>query len=246
MEIDVVLLPAHLQPGQLEGRAVVVFDVLRATTSMAAAFAVGVEEIRVFGDLPAARQAAAAFPGRRVLCGEEKCLPPDGFDLGNSPGAFDREAHGGRVAFMCTTNGTRAILAARRARALFVGALVNARAVAKALTHVNLPATLLCAGTGGRVAMEDLIGAGAVMNALADRGRGKPAGDAALIARRLFAGAKDNLAVVLAATAGGQNVTAAGLAADIEFAARLDALDVVGVVEGESPVVKRWLAPRET
>src|SRR5205085_294450 len=78
----------------------------------------GVREIRVFGDLPAARTAAAVFDGPadgRLLCGEENCLRPAGFDLGNSPGAFDPAACAGRVAFMSTTNGTRAILAARGA-----------------------------------------------------------------------------------------------------------------------------------
>jgi len=42
MKLDVVLLPALLQPEHLENRAVVVFDVLRATTSMTAALEVGV------------------------------------------------------------------------------------------------------------------------------------------------------------------------------------------------------------
>ena len=130
MKIDVVLLPRDLRPADLAGRSVVVFDVLRATTSMTAALAAGVSEIRVFGDLTAAKEAAGSFAGPRLLCGEDRCLPPPGFDLGNSPGAFNR-AHAGRPAFMSTTNGTRAILAARGAASIFVGALVNAGAVAR-------------------------------------------------------------------------------------------------------------------
>ncbi len=55
MNIDVVLLPRDLHRAHLDGRVVVVFDVLRATTSMAAALAAGVKEIRVFDDLDAAR-----------------------------------------------------------------------------------------------------------------------------------------------------------------------------------------------
>src|SRR5687767_9986732 len=98
MNVDVVLLPSELQPGQLAGRAVAVFDVLRATTTMAAALAAGVKEIRIFPDVAAARAAAAAYPGPQpILCGEAKCLPPPGFDLGNSPGAFQQAAHAGRI-----------------------------------------------------------------------------------------------------------------------------------------------------
>lgn len=224
------------------------FDVLRATTTMTAALEAGVREIRVFGDLASARAAVAAFTGPRILCGEEQCLPPPDFDLGNSPGAFMSDAHAGRVAFMSTTNGTRAILAARGARAILTGALVNARPVAAVLAGLRLPVTLLCAGTNGRVAMEDLLGAGAVLDALpAARAREagfEPSGDAALIARRLFAAARGDLPAALSESRGGRNVIDAGLAPDIEFAARLNALTAVGVVEGAAqaigPVVRRW------
>src|SRR5437764_990278 len=83
--VEVILLPADLRREHLDGRAVVVFDVLRATTTMTAALEAGVREIRVFGDLASAREAAAGFTEPRILCGEEQCLPPEGFDLGNSP-----------------------------------------------------------------------------------------------------------------------------------------------------------------
>jgi 2-phosphosulfolactate phosphatase len=213
---------------------------------MAAALAAGVREIRVFGDIAAARAAAAAFegpPARRLLCGEENCHRPAGFDLGNSPAAFDAKTCAGRVAFMSTTNGTRAILAARGARALLVGALVNAGAVARAAAALQLPVTLLCAGTNGQVAMEDLIGAGAVLDALlrADVPTAwRPSGDVALIARHLFAAARPDLPRVLAQAQGGQNVLAAGLGQDIDFAGRVDVLEAVGVVDGASPVVRPW------
>ena len=121
MQVQVVLLPRELKDSDVAGRTVVVFDVLRATTTMAAALAAGVGEIRVFGEVEAARSAAAGFPGPRVLCGEINALPPPGFDLGNSPGDFRRDLHAGRTVFMSTTNGTRAVVAARRAASLFVG-----------------------------------------------------------------------------------------------------------------------------
>src|SRR5690242_6789770 len=105
MKVDVVMLPKELTPALLEGRSVAVFDVLRATTTMTAALAAGVKEIRVFPDLAAAEVAARGFDGPRILCGVANCLAPAGFDLGNSPGDFRSDHHAGRVAFMCTTNG---------------------------------------------------------------------------------------------------------------------------------------------
>ena len=238
MNIDVVLLPKHLEPRHLAGRTVVVFDVLRATTTMAAALAAGVEEIRVFGSIADAAAAAARHPGPRILCGEENCLPPAGFDLGNSPGAFLRALHAGRTAYMSTTNGTRAIVAAHEGDVVLTGALVNASAVARAAANTGNDVTLLCAGTGGEVAMEDVVGAGAVLAALRPHASIRPESDMCLMAQRLFASARTDLRAALTESRGGRNVIAAGLLEDIDFAARLDALDVVGFVEKQTLSVK--------
>jgi 2-phosphosulfolactate phosphatase len=242
MRVEVVFLPRLMTEPQTPGRPVVVFDVLRATTTMAAALSCGVSAICVYSSTEAAAGAAGPAGPGRLLCGEEKCLPPAGFDLGNSPCAFG-PAHRGRVMHMSTTNGTRAIVAARGASRIYPAAIVNASAVARELAREARDVTLLCAGTDGAAAMEDLLGAGAVLDALNSAGADFHApGDEALIARRLFDGCRGDLRAALAATRGGRNVTAAGLAADIDFAARLDALDVVGVIHdpaAEVPVVKR-------
>jgi 2-phosphosulfolactate phosphatase len=229
MNLDVAFLPQDLDPATLPRRAVVVFDVLRATTTMTAALAAGVAQIRVFPETASARQAAAAHQSPKpLLCGEQSCLPPEGFNLGNSPGAFGA-AHAGQTLFMSTTNGTRAILAARTAKLLLTGALVNAAAVARVLAGTRLDVTLLCAGTNGQVAMEDVLGAGAVIDALGT----VQMSDAATISLRLFQSCRGELRRALAGTAGGRNVIAAGLEPDIDFAAGLDRFpDVVGRVEG--------------
>lgn len=241
MELDVVLLPKHLEPHHLTNRTVVVFDVLRATTTMAAALAAGVAEIRVFASVQDAMIAAAWDPGPRILCGEENCLPPAGFDLGNSPGQFRRELHAGRTVYMSTTNGTRAIIAAKNTQTIIIGALVNAAATARAIVAASNDVTLLCAGTGGEVAVEDVIGAGAVMVALSRLISFRTDSDTSLMARRLFEMSADNLRAALSESRGGRNVIAAGLLADIDYAARLDALDVAGFVDKQTLSVKRWL-----
>jgi len=238
MNLDVVLLPKHLESRHLDGRTVVVLDVLRATTTMTAALEAGVSEIRVFASLDDASRAAALDPGIRILCGEENCLTPAGFDLGNSPGAFRAELHAGQTVYMSTTNGTRAIVAARKARSMLVGAIVNASAVARAAASAGDDVTLLCAGTGGEVAMEDVLGAGAVMAGLERLISYMSDSDTALVARRLFDAAKDDLQTALAESRGGRNVIAAGLLPDIAFAARLDALRAVGFVEKQTLSVK--------
>jgi 2-phosphosulfolactate phosphatase len=231
MRLNLILLPRDATDESFAGRAVVVFDVLRATTTMTAAMAAGVREIRIFGDTESAREAAAAArEPKPLLCGEAQCLPPAGFDLGNSPGALNRAAHEGRSLYMSTTNGTRAIIAARSAKLLLAGALVNASGVARVLAASGLDVTLLCAGTNGQLAMEDVIGAGAVADALRKLAKVELESDAARMTLRLFQAARGDLRGALAEAAGGRNVIAAGLEADIDFAARLDVLDVVGRV----------------
>jgi 2-phosphosulfolactate phosphatase len=231
MITDVVLLPRDLSAG-IGDQAVVVLDVLRATTSMAAALAVGVKEIRIFGDVASAQQAAKAYSGESLLCGEVRCLPPPGFDLGNSPGAFGT-IHAGRTVFMSTTNGTRGIIAARNAKVVLTGAIVNAAAVAARLHDLQMNATLLCAGTNGRVAMEDLIGAGAILHALQEHQAITLASDVARLALRLFGATRDALREALADAQGGRNVIEAGLPGDIDFAARLNSISAVGIVRSD-------------
>lgn len=232
MQVDVVLLPALLSPQQLNGRSVVVFDVLRATTTMTAALAAGVSAIEVHASIESARKAAGSFQGRRILCGEVKCLPPEGFDLGNSPRQFCAE-HTGAYMFLSTTNGTKAIVAARGAERMYAGALVNAAAVARRLAMDDAPVTLLCAGTEDRPAMCDLLGTGAVLHELAQVGPVEISGDAARMAGRLFQQARPDLVAALRESQGGLNLRRVGLDADIEFAAKLNSLEVLGkIVDG--------------
>src|SRR5262245_43616014 len=131
MRVDCVFLPSQLSPGHLENRVVVVFDVLRATTTIAAALAAGGREILVYPDIESVRQAKAMMPGA-LACGEQHCLKPAGFDLGNSPGDFC-PVQRGKTLLMCTTNGTRAILLARGADRILTGAIVNGGAVARTI-----------------------------------------------------------------------------------------------------------------
>ncbi len=238
MRVDVLLAPSDLTPLMVVGRVVVVFDVLRATTSIAAALSAGVHEIELCPSVQAARIAAALCSGPRILAGEENCVMPDGFDLGNSPRAFDAQRHGGRRLILATTNGTRAMLSARGALRLLAGALVNRAAVADALHRDGRDTTLLCAGTNGLYAMEDHFGAGALLDALLDRRHldlGNDAARTALLMWRAYAGRAREL---LAESQGGANIIAAGLESDIDHCAQLDIYPVVGEASGEPLVVR--------
>jgi len=238
MDVEVVLMPKYLVDSPLAGRTVVVFDVLRATTTIIAALAAGIRSVRAFADLAEAKSAAARAPGA-ILCGELNALPAPGVDMGNSPGQFGPE-HSGRDVLLSTTNGTKALTAARSAAALFAGALVNAGAAARAAASTNRAVLLLGSGTNGEIAMEDAIGAGAVCWHLLQDGKYSLANDAARMAHRLFLACRDDLPRALRDCQGGRNVAKVGLEADIDFAARLDVLDIAAVVDSQSLLIRRW------
>ena len=236
MDVEVVFTPAYLGGQALTGKTVVVFDVLRATTTIISAFACGIRSVRAFAELSDAKSAAERQSPRPILCGEINSLPPPGVDLGNSPRQFSPQ-HAGRDLFLATTNGTKALSAARSASDLFVGALVNAAAATAAAAATNRPILLLGSGTNHEISMEDIIGAGAVCQGLSRLGY-FPANDAARIARRLFLAAAGDLPAVLRDCQGGRNIIAAGLEPDIDFAARLDVFDIVAAVDTSDLIIR--------
>ena len=161
----------------------------------------------------------------------------DGFDLGNAPRDYSRQAVAGRRIVTTTTNGTAAVAACPLAEVILMGALVNRRAVAARGIELALagggaprPIHLVCAGTDGAVTEEDILAAGAILEAA-----GATRLDAAAIAarerfRETIRGATDPripLAAALADSRGGRNLLAIGMAADIGDAAAIDTIPVV-------------------
>lgn len=222
----------------MRDRVVVVLDVLRATTTMVTALAHGASAIHVFDSLESAAAAAEADQTDHLLCGERKCLPPPGFDLGNSPGDYTAERVGGKKIFMSTTNGTRAIVAARNAPKRLASALVNASATAAQIIRLEMNVTLLCAGTEGKAAPEDLVGAGAIASVLRSNTRIESTLET-LDTIQMFQSARDVLGAFLNQTTGGRNITDAGLKPDIDMAARLDAFPIAVEIIGVPAIAMR-------
>jgi 2-phosphosulfolactate phosphatase len=237
LNVEVVLLPSLLGNRTLSDRTVVVFDVLRATTTIISGLASGVRQFRAFASLDEAKAATEAAHPRPIFSGELHALPAPGVDLGNSPRQWKPE-HAGRDVYLATTNGTKAMSAARSASKMFLGALVNARAAAQAAAHTGHHVLLLCSGTLGDISMEDLLGAGAVATCLTDQGY-PPATDTTRIAIKLFDACRNELVPTLYTTQGGRNTAKAGLQDDIDFAARLDVFDFAPRVDLPGLVIHR-------
>ena len=120
-----------------------------------------------------------------------------------------------------------------------VGCLRNARAVAAWLSAAlerGQSVAVVAAGERWshddslRPALEDHLGAGAILSALATQGYAARLSPEARSAVDLFAAARDDLTERLLACVGGRELTALGFAADVAVAADLDASAVVPVL----------------
>ncbi|NNM86431.1 MAG: 2-phosphosulfolactate phosphatase [Phycisphaerales bacterium] len=224
--IDVVLLPEFLPREALPEAQVVVLDILRATSTTVTALASGAASVRLFDRPEEVLKARAAAVAPVIVAGERGCRKIAGFDLGNSPAEYSNDIVNKAAIYLSTTNGTRAAVAARTARRMLIGSLLNAAATAEAVvTELDRgPTLLLCAGTDGRTAIEDVIGAGAILwQVLA--GTMRPdleLTDTAWIAYQTFASVRSRLAPALRLGQGGINLIHADLEADIDFCAALD------------------------
>ncbi len=223
-------------------------DVLRASTTIATAVAGGAAAVVPTGDIDSARRIAASLPGPVLTGGERGGLPIDGFDLGNSPLEYSADRVLGRSVVITTTNGTAALDACRDAAVVLIGAIVNRAAVGRAAREQALllaqPVHLVCAGTDGEVTEEDLLGAGAILDAAAIDG--DDLDPAAARARELFrrvAGSfmgpavQDSIVRSFAGSAGGRNLIAIGMEADLPVAAAIDSLDVVPVLDARGRIL---------
>lgn len=173
MLIDVAPTAEALNPSQLRGSTVLVVDVLRASTTMIVALANGCAGIVPVADAGEARRRARGLGGATVLvAGERRGQAIPGFDLGNSPLEFTPDRVRDTLVVFTTSNGTRALLAARGAPAIGVGALVNLSAAAAWALAARRDVTVLCAGQRGAVSLEDHVCAGLLVERLLREGQG--------------------------------------------------------------------------
>ena len=217
MHIDVVLHPAEialLPARDLSRTTCVVFDVLRATSSMVTALAHGVVEIYPVCTIEEAQMLKARWP-EAVLGGERHGDLIPGFDIGNSPREYTGLSDC-RV-ITTTTNGTVALRACERAKQVLVGALLNLGAVAAALRASAPPAVLLiCAGTFDTFALEDAYAAGRLIAELPGATRSDAAQTVAVMAAQY----PDSLEALRLAR-NGQALTATCRSADVEWCAQV-------------------------
>ena len=233
--IDVALLPG--QNFDAAHNVCVVVDVLRASSSIVTLLERGCPSVVAAPTIDSARHLKTDLPDH-LLCGEERGLPPHGFDYGNSPSEFSRLDLGGRSAILATSNGTRVLAAiAADSPAVLVGALLNRTAVARAsidIAHqrgLGIAIISSAAHGGGTFVLEDALGAGAIADAALSQDSSLQASDAARFARDAFTVASADITTAVRSAYHSQELIDEGLGDDVAFCSRLDVSDVAPVLE---------------
>lgn len=165
MNIDIIISADHIEENLLKDKVVVVIDMLRATSVITTAFMNGCREVIPYLTVEQAREKSAEFKsGQCVLGGERRAVKIEGFDLSNSPLEYTENIIKDKTVIMTTTNGTRTLTECSKAKRVFVGAMINGKAVAKKLIELGEDVVIVNAGTNGQFSMDDFICAGYMIN----------------------------------------------------------------------------------
>lgn len=236
--LEVTFTPAEftaLRKRDLSQTVCVVFDVLRATSSMVTALNNGAREIIPVCEIAEAVALRQARP-ELLLAGERngvrimrQLTGSVDFDLGNSPREFTRERVSGRSIAMTTTNGTRALQACRGACRVLVGGFLNLGAVAAWLARERVAHLLVvCSGTLEESSYEDVLGAGALCDAVWERFSDGHVADSAQVAREIYRqGRGDLLAAVQRARNARRLLALPELRDDVTLCLRRDSVNVL-------------------
>jgi len=228
-KLHVLTRKEELDTIRVQGKVVVVLDILFATTTMVAVLANGAREVVPVLDEAAARDCAARI-GACVLAGELYAETLPGFA---HPAPLALLEHGvrDRTVVYSTTNGTVAMTQAAGAARVYCGALLNARRLVEHIVarHPRETVLILCSGSGNNFNYEDFYGAGCFVSHFAEVMDNADLSDAARAARDLYRQAR--LPEALLDCRVGAMMVKRGLQREVEYACRIDSLPVVTALE---------------
>jgi 2-phosphosulfolactate phosphatase len=230
MKIDLAFTPPELEKKNLAEKTVVVIDSLRATSTMLTAFENGCAGFIPVATIEEARELAGKMKDPNILLGGERhARALDGFHVGNSPRDYSPSIVQGKFVIMTTTNGTRALVAAREAKEIFIGAFLNLSAVCRRLTESRRDVIIACSGEKNLFCIEDFVCGGGIIACLSAGGYSPVMTDTARAAKILYEHYSPNICQMLEESEWGQYLLGIGLSEDIRICAQVDSSRLVPV-----------------
>ena len=229
--IDVLLIPEEIAKSNLNGKLVIMIDVLRASSTIVTALARGCKGfIPIFSPLEAQKKAKCFQEKNCLLCGERKGKKILGFDLGNSPHEFKKEIVKQKQIIFTTTNGVKVLEMSKNAVETVICSFLNMSAVCEYCLSFNGDILILCAGREGHFSLEDTVCAGMLINSIRYKMQNDfPKSDANTIAQILYLKYSTDLLGMLKESQHGKYLINIGLDKDLEYCSTVDLFSIVPV-----------------
>ena len=232
-KIHVLFRKEDIDPSKMEGKIVVVLDILFATTTIVSALNNGINSVvPAFNAQDAREKKDESNANKILLAGElyadtiEGFAPPTPIALSkNLSNGFDQLIYS-------TTNGTVAIKNSINAKKIYVGSLLNAKATIDDLINNYNEETILiiCSGSIGRPNLEDTFGAGYFINLLRKKlvhSKKTVFSDAAVISEHLFKINQNETMKLFHESRVGQIMLERNLGNELDYASKFDQYNIV-------------------
>lgn len=232
MKIDCHFTPEPVDELALRDRTVVALDVLRASSTIITALGNGAREVIPALTVESAMKIAGNLgPEQALLGGERNGRIIPGFDLGNSPAEYSGPKVQGRSIIFTSTNGSQAMVKARHAAELMIGAFINMSAVASLVRERPRDFVVLCSGRNGGFSLEDTVCAGMLIVRVAEK-QDASMSDSAVAAVTLYRKFGRGILRMMRNSDHGRFLGEAGFGADIKYCAAVDSVPIVPLLEG--------------
>lgn len=233
--LEVCLSPALLHLYDTNNAVVVIIDVFRATSTIAAALHNGAKCV-----VPVASVQECIDLGHSIensiTAGERDGKVAEGLKHGNSPSEYPKEFIEGKTLVLTTTNGTRLLHMVQNAAVIITGSFLNLSAVCDFLVKQNKSVLLGCAAWKDRFNLEDTLFAGAVVNRI--RQHFTINCDSARAANYLYEHSSETSFInFLKDSSHYKRLSAYGLQSDMEYCATPDLHPVVPILQGNELIV---------
>lgn len=228
MDAEVFLTHSSLSDEDVRNRTVVVIDALRACSTIVTALDRGARAVLPVPDMAEAGKIASNLdPDVYRLGGERDGDKIEGYHLGNSPLEYTRDVVENRDVILNTTNGTQALTRATSAEHLVAACFLNAQRVVDFVRAVDDQVTIVCAGRQNRLALEDALCAGLLLDRLWDQEEPDVVTDSAHTVFTLYQTDQDDLGAALRGANHAESLVEQGYEDDLDYCFRTDALPVL-------------------
>jgi 2-phosphosulfolactate phosphatase len=221
------LSPALLHLYNVKNTVVVVIDVFRATSTIAAALHNGATKVIPVDSVEGCIEIGAETGG--ITAGERDGKVVPGLQHGNSPLEYPRSFIEGKTLVLTTTNGTRLLHMALKngADAVVTGSFANLSAICNFLLASGKNVLLGCSAWKDRFNSEDTLFAGAVASRIGAHFQVHC--DATLAAQTLFETVQPHIWSFTQKTTHYHRLSAYGLEKDMQWCLSADAAPVVPI-----------------